>query len=591
MTMERWVSLPYLDAIRPDPGWRVENAVVATYSADLIAVVAALLAFAGLDDDRGSGTKIDLAESCEMLRGRVRFVVQRGRVSLPRKTSRIVGICDQFIREVPADERERSWHPKTTVVCYRNDADGRRLWRLWLGSRNMTQDISWDTGVLITGAPGKKGTSVPGIPHLVKKLAEFAELPDLLRLKIGNVQWHAPAGTSIVDIRLFFPGEIRDIPSEPAGVSELLLVSPFLDARTVRKFGSWGTGEKTRRTILSTGPALAELLVQSKKPLSSYAEKLYLDEAHTDEPDSEFDETMESDEDISRGLHAKILSVKHSLGHTLWVGSANVTNRGWTENFEVLAEFKVDETVYNGLRAFADTAQEVDPLYPPVTDPVDPVKKDLENARNEVSAIWDVQRIINADRNELVTKVPPHPQKSTIMLHVGILGEELHLWPRGTSSLLLPLVPRPRDSEFIHIRLSLSEKSLEWCQRVSVTPPFGEERDRLAFASYLGPRMFLQWIRSLLLDSSGSDGGGDWTSEKTNSNDTRTPFKMELISPTMEDILRAWSRNRNALTVINLRVNSFLKAFEQREVDATPEELLAIEVFQKQWKMITRELV
>ena len=226
--MQKWVSLPYLDAIRPDPGWRVENAIVATYSADLVAVVAALLAFAGLDDDRGSGTKIDLAEACEMLRRRVRFVVQRGRVSLPRKTSRIVGICDQFIREVPADERERSWHPKTTVVCYRNDADGRRVWRLWLGSRNLTQDISWDTGILLTGTPGQRGAIVPGIPQLLKKLAEFAELPEILRLKVGGVQWHAPTGTSIVDVNLFCPGEVRDIPFEPTGVTDLLL------ERTVR---------------------------------------------------------------------------------------------------------------------------------------------------------------------------------------------------------------------------------------------------------------------------------------------------------------------------------------------------------------------
>ncbi|ABB33274.1 hypothetical protein GeomeDRAFT_2239 [Geobacter metallireducens RCH3] len=591
MTRQNWDSLPYLDAIRPDPGWRVEYAVVATYSADLVAVVAALLAFAGLDDDRGSGTKMDLADACEMLRRRVRFVVQRGRVSLPRKTSRIIGICDQFIREVPADERKRSWHPKTTVVSYRNDADGRLVWRLWLGSRNLTQDISWDTGILLTGTPGQRGTIVPGIPPLVKKLAEFAELPEIIRLKVAGVQWDAPAGTSVKDVKLFCPGELRDIPSEPKGVSELLLVSPFLDANTVRKFGSWGADEKTHRTILSTGTALAKLLAQAKKPLSSYAEMLYLDEALTDEPHPEFDEAMESDEDVSRGLHAKILSVKHSLGRTLWVGSANATTRGWSENYEVLAELTVDETVYKGLRTFADSSQEFDSSMPPVIDPDDPTEKDLADARNEVAAIWDVQRQIHADRNELVAKVPPHPHKPAIELEVGILGEALHTWPRGASSLILPLVPRPRDSEFIHIRLSLNEKSQEWCQRVPVNPPLGEERDRLAFASYLGPRMFLQWLRSLLLDNAGSDGGGDWTSDKTGSTDSGVSFQMELIAPSLEDILRAWTRNRKTLADINLRVTSFLKAFEQHETDATPEELAEIEKFQELWKMITQGLV
>lgn len=57
MSDKKWHSIPYLDALRPEPGWHVEHALLASYSADLVALVAVLLALAGLDDDRGSGSK------------------------------------------------------------------------------------------------------------------------------------------------------------------------------------------------------------------------------------------------------------------------------------------------------------------------------------------------------------------------------------------------------------------------------------------------------------------------------------------------------------------------------------------------------
>jgi hypothetical protein len=59
---KHWSGLPYLDTLRPELGWIVDRAILATYSADLVAVVAALLALAGLDDDRGSGSKITTHE-------------------------------------------------------------------------------------------------------------------------------------------------------------------------------------------------------------------------------------------------------------------------------------------------------------------------------------------------------------------------------------------------------------------------------------------------------------------------------------------------------------------------------------------------
>src|SRR5690242_11617052 len=108
----RWPSQAFLDALHPEPGWSVKGAILASYSADLTSIGAALLALAGLDDDTGGGGNSDLAEAVERLRGRVRILIQRGRLARPRHIPPIAGILDQFLREVPLDERESSWHPK-----------------------------------------------------------------------------------------------------------------------------------------------------------------------------------------------------------------------------------------------------------------------------------------------------------------------------------------------------------------------------------------------------------------------------------------------------------------------------------------------
>ena len=39
MTDQQWPGLSCLDVLRPDPGWQVESAILATYSADLVAIV------------------------------------------------------------------------------------------------------------------------------------------------------------------------------------------------------------------------------------------------------------------------------------------------------------------------------------------------------------------------------------------------------------------------------------------------------------------------------------------------------------------------------------------------------------------------
>ncbi|PZO87839.1 MAG: hypothetical protein DI623_13880 [Sphingomonas sanxanigenens] len=65
------------------PRWPLKLALFATYSVDLSAVAAALLALIARNNDKGSGTAVDFAEAIDKLRDRVRIIIQRGRIARP----------------------------------------------------------------------------------------------------------------------------------------------------------------------------------------------------------------------------------------------------------------------------------------------------------------------------------------------------------------------------------------------------------------------------------------------------------------------------------------------------------------------------
>src|ERR1039458_4656821 len=108
---KHWRSFPFLQALRPEPGEVVEAALLTTYSADLVVVAASLLALAGLDDDRGSGSKVDFANAFERLNGRFRVLCQCGRVLEPIRNTLVLNLMDRFVREVRTAE-STSWHQK-----------------------------------------------------------------------------------------------------------------------------------------------------------------------------------------------------------------------------------------------------------------------------------------------------------------------------------------------------------------------------------------------------------------------------------------------------------------------------------------------
>lgn len=253
-----------MEGLRPGAGEEVELALLATYSADLPSIGATLLALAGKDSDEARGSPSDFAESVERLRGKVRIVVQRGRVAVTRRTPRVAAVLDQFVREVDFDEARQSWHPKAALIRLRS-VDGRTSWRLWIGSRNLTQCVNRDTGLLLVSAE-KAAAPIRGVEVLARALAEKAglrgHLPAPLASAVLRIAWRAPAGVRVERLH-WLPGDGQQSLPDVAGADEIVIVSPFVDQRFLARQTS-DRKKQGRYVLLTTireieriGPTLA----------------------------------------------------------------------------------------------------------------------------------------------------------------------------------------------------------------------------------------------------------------------------------------------------------------------------------------------
>ncbi len=201
-----WSGLSYLDVLRPDYGQVVDYAILSTYSTDLVAIVASLLALSGLDDERGSGSKVDFANAYDQLRDRVFILAQAGQLTLPPQKLPVLVLLDRFIKEIQLTS-SGVWHPKVALIKFKPDPDmvksqqprEQSAWRLWLGSRNLSRSLDWDAGLILIA--DKAGNVVPGIAELGAELAsragEIPVSPDQVRQELASVRWGSPQGITV----------------------------------------------------------------------------------------------------------------------------------------------------------------------------------------------------------------------------------------------------------------------------------------------------------------------------------------------------------------------------------------------------------
>jgi hypothetical protein len=591
-----WLS--YLDALRPEPGWRVDLALLATYSADCVSVVAAMLALAGLDDDRGSGSKVDFANAFEQLKGRLHVVMQSSRLAVPRQRIPVLRLLDRFVVPVDADEREFSWHPKLALVRMTSAEDKYPNWRLWIGSRNLTRDAALDTGLLLISTRESNGAPLSGAAEVARRLLVRAgRSPEDIAThtkELARLSWASPAGVTPVEMRLSGPDDRREWPALPDDARELWVVSPFLDAGTVSRFANSGRHD-AQRYLVSTPGELLRLGAQSASAFTGYARLLSF-ESPPPEPGEpglgSSDETVAvtRDEEIEpQGLHAKLLMAKHGHAWTVWLGSANATQRGWKRNHEVIIQFESAARVAEGLIESLSTGVEfrVDEGVKPAMESA--AELQLEENRKRVTGSW-VQTLRLVAAGHTVEAEGPPPIDPDVSLEIGPLAGARHAWPREQALVALGGGADGVETELFEMSLRLGNLWSAWVQRVPSDRPFTDDRDHRILARFLDPRTFMAWIRDLLVDQPLTDGGGPWDADHLNRSHGRLARARSAPPwmPTLEEVLRAAARQPAVLLAVDRKLRRYL-AHLPNDMPAADREVLR--EFEAMWQLVRSELV
>ncbi len=602
--IDSWPALSFLEGLRPGPDESVELALLASYSADLGSIGATLLALAGKDTDAGRGSPSDFADAVEMLRGKVRIVIQRGRLAKMRRTPRIAAVLDQFVREVDFDESTHSWHPKAALVRTRR-TDGEIGWRLWIGSRNLTECVNRDIGLLLVSGTND-GAPIPGADELARALADRSALrglrPASLAATIAKVAWRSPAGVKIVRIRWSAGNGNQPFPVPPPETNEVVVVSPFIDKNFLAR--QIPNGGKQTRCVLLTSMREIERIGPS---LAAFDELLALDapDYPIDDPEPDPQATMSSadvvqtidDDEVGRGLHAKLLFMRSGRKRTLWLGSANATLRAWTgRNAEVTAELLVTESVEKGLKALLGSARLAEaPSAEHAPDSMTLEEEELERARTQVAARWAAELSIDDKGMRLTHRSDlypggPHPDEYDILLEVCALHGELLVWPAQQTIVHLGAVVPAEQSEFVRLRVSRRGKSLSWLQRAPAEPPFGEDRDRAAFVRFLGARGFFLWLAGLFADYD-HQSEGDWMNDEPQK---RADFvanpPLDSSLPTLEEMLAAWARDTDKFRVIEQRISQYLPAVLEQAGQEDQQTAEMLRHFDELWGKLRRGL-
>lgn len=341
MTLTPETRVMLTDALRPPAGYRVDVAVGTTYSLNLTALLLAPLSFALFDqgnaDDIGAVDPIRLLEAVRRHADHTTVFCQAGGIHVPGNYRSILTFVEDSVLEVMPPNEGAIFHPKIWAIRFEN-ADGQRLHRVVILSRNLTLDRSWDTALVldededgaIDAAPA--GAFVAQLPALAVRPLDArrtAEIADLAA-SLARARLSAPSpftGGELIPIGI----SAERIWPFPTDGRRLLAISPFLTKGAVESIGRIAT----ERTLVSRAEAL-ELV--GSRALEGWSVNVLQRLAEVDPQDDLADVSTVAPDgflETHDGLHAKTFVIDERGGQsTVVTGSANLTSPTWGTNVE-----------------------------------------------------------------------------------------------------------------------------------------------------------------------------------------------------------------------------------------------------------------
>ena len=332
-----------VDLLRPPAGYRLETAVLTTYSLDLEALLALPLAVLAQSDHGVEQLLADPLLILTALReaaGRVHVFVDHGGIAVPATARPLFAMLESSVHPVRAPNGG-AFHPKVWVAKFASDTAAPVV-RVAVLSRNLTFDRSWDIAVASeTSTTGRR--RVPESRELaafIRQIAGFArpelQVPETVVASLAALadaldyaKFPVPKADGFegaIGFKAFGLSEGRPRIWRPLkdGTS-VLAMAPFVNKTALESVAACGSDQ---RTLVSRQESLDAL---QHDPTPNWREVRVLREAAQGEAE-------DGHLGQAHGLHAKLIVVEHGAQATWFVGSANLTSAAFTgANVELMA--------------------------------------------------------------------------------------------------------------------------------------------------------------------------------------------------------------------------------------------------------------
>ncbi|MCY4114838.1 MAG: hypothetical protein OXG33_13015 [Chloroflexi bacterium] len=327
-----------LDALRPPPRHSLDHAVATTFTLDLEVALMVPLAFAGFQFDEQSDP-VEIMQALRAMSGRMDIFCQAGAIHAGKWPSDLVALLESSIHAAAPPRRGHIFHPKTWVLRFRGPTQ-ELSYRLLVLSRNLTTSRNWDTILRLDGQPRQRtSANSESLARFVRALPELAILPilpdrrellDAFADELVRVEWELPSGVREAH---FHPIGLRNAPPFPVEEHfsgyRRLAISPFLGAGALRRILRPRAGQTS--ILVSCGEELNALPSDALEHVDVYE----IDPTASLSGDDVEDDGFQT---LSTNLHAKLFVVERARLAHLFVGSANATHAGLSDNVEFLCE-------------------------------------------------------------------------------------------------------------------------------------------------------------------------------------------------------------------------------------------------------------
>ena len=456
---------------------------------------------------------------------------------------------------------------------------------------------------MATGCPSQTVDAVDrSVSESVGIVAGYAALSrwtEVVRQELNNVHWTWPEEVEeVLSFRLWTDGDTTmGLPALPKQSSRVVALCPFVDASVAKAIAD--TTAAPQRNLITTPETLAKLLVDDAVSLDAFTSVHEMASATPyEEGDTEIDENAEGEiVEIHRGLHAKLVWARSPSGDELWLGSANLTQRGWRGlNAELVAHLRVKESVGDDIAELADRLEEVTVEEYAVddSDAEGEGKATLDNLRNRIAGCWsgELSRVAKKGALALTTSSTPIKKADGAELWVRLLAHEAGdavAWSPGPRKVELKEVDFHELTELVVLELRWETDknvSVSWVERAALTPPPGADRDRVALGRLMGPRAVLAWIRSILDEFSSEAEESPWPEgERVRARRGDGAGLALPPVPTLESVLRGWIRDPNRVEQVDQVLQNW--AMVARPVLAEDAEAARVlRQFQEAWGVV-----